>query len=190
MRWIEFKGIQIVHTIQAYTYVYLVTLAYTSIFTLHSWYILLHIATLLHIAWISWGWIILVTFINIIFLNASIVNKWTEWSLGHCILYPGASIVVSPKFILLIWASLNESHSDLESATVYMIQAWRMMMVQHTTVVKWLMYKQTQLIIPYNCFVMWKYLASCILGPKRTRPNSNVRSNERTFECGLRNSNY
>ena len=30
----------------------------------------------------------------------------------------------------------------------------------------------------------------CALGPKRTWFNSNIHSNERTFECSLRNSNF
>ena len=33
-------------------------------------------------------------------------------------------------------------------------------------------------------------LDSYIVGPKRTWLNSNIRSNERTFECSLRNSNF
>ena len=32
--------------------------------------------------------------------------------------YLGASIVVSAEFVLLIWASLSEPHSDVESAIV------------------------------------------------------------------------
>ena len=42
----------------------------------------------------------------------------------------------------------------------------------------------------FACAYVHVCMRVCVLGPKRTLMNSKVRSNERTFECGLNSSNY